>query len=405
MNTRKMLFTIIILVTISTLFLLCCSLSASSVTQADESVSLVDKNDARSYQHGVDFIKRSDGSYVLVWASSGNPPVGADENEEWLHDIYYSIIDPSSPSIKPIALISAPNAQEPVSSAIASNGHIMITMEDAWQAQNNLTQSYAIYDENLKPVKPYQSTVFDGGHSGHVSSVGNLFVVTYSTGWVDGGGVNNLGSGNDVQLNVYDSNGNLKNTKEVAVGDVTRDWWPLITGSDRYALLIWQRFVEGKSYSDLMFTVYNPTTNKWIKTANKITEGVKYYTYNAEYLDAIDRFLISGSYENGGGFSFLISTEGNIVAENKTLPPLVREAQPAVKVVGNSTVKVVYPIMPGGLAVLSVNDRNITLEDKIPVAYNWSYAGTGGVFLDETTMYFVSLSPTGIKDFHIKLNE
>ena len=405
MNLKKRPLTLFTLIPILMLLVSCNSSNNSPSPSVPDSLPPGGQDDPRSYQHGVDFIKRSDGSYVLVWSSSGNPPLGVDLNGEWRHDVYYSIIDPNYPLITPVKLISYPYAQEPVSSAINPNGHIMITMEDSWRAQNELSQTYAVYDENLNPIKPYQNKVFEGGHSGHVSSVGNNFIVFYSEGWVDGGGVDNLGSGDDVLLNLYDSDGELIETKDVAVGDADRDWWPLVTGSNRHALLAWQRFVEGKTSSILMLAVYDPLTNEWVKAANEIAEEVKYYTYDIEYLDTIDRFLVSGSYENGGGFSFLLSQEGDIISKNLALPSIVREAQPALKNMDNGTVKVVYPTMPNQLAVLSVSRSSIILEDVISVDHDWSIAGIDGIFLRDNAMYFVSLLPAGLKEVYVDLND
>ncbi len=156
------------------------------------------REDLREYQHGIDFLPRRAGGYWLIWSSSGIPPLGASNDGSWTHDIYYSIVNPQSPALSPVKIISNPEAQEPASSAMADDGHIMITMEDGWNADNVVAQRYGVYDQNMNPVNPYPNMVLDGGHSGHVAAVGNRFVVFYSEGWVEGGGVDNLGSGDDV---------------------------------------------------------------------------------------------------------------------------------------------------------------------------------------------------------------
>jgi len=110
----------------------------------------------------------------------------------WTHDIFYSDIDPHNPKISPIKIISNPEAQEPASSAISDDGHIMITMEDGWNAKNVVAQRYGLYDQSMNPVKPYPNTALDGGHSGHVAASGNRFVIFYSEGWVNDGGVDKM---------------------------------------------------------------------------------------------------------------------------------------------------------------------------------------------------------------------
>lgn len=360
--------------------------------------------DHRSYQHGIDFVKQSNGGYILIWASSGLAPIGPDSDGEWSHDVYYSTIDITAPKVNPVKIINAPGAQEPASAAISSEGNIIITMEDSYLAENGLAQTYAIYDQNMNPVKEYQNVVFDGGHSGHVASVGNNFVVFYSDEWINGGGVDNLGSGDDVLLKTYDSNGNLLNPKDVSVGNSTRDWWPMITGSNNHALLLWQRFVDGETYAKLMYRIFNPSNNSWVTQEVEIASELKYYTYDAQYISSIDRFLISGTYNNGKGFSYLLSTGGDIVAENPSLPPIVREAQPAILQISNSQAKIVYPTSPHGLVVLSIENSEIILENEVLINFQWPYSGTDGIFLDNNTVYFASLYPSGIKELTIDLD-
>ena len=110
--------------------------------------------DVRSFQHGIRFIPLPDGNYYLFWSSSGNPPTGEQPNGDWSHDIYYTIIDPASPTIAPIRFITKPEAQEPVSAAISADEHIMLTMEDGWNARNTIAQRYGVYDWKLNPIRP-----------------------------------------------------------------------------------------------------------------------------------------------------------------------------------------------------------------------------------------------------------
>src|SRR4051794_1119512 len=74
------------------------------------SATSVDVPDLRDHQHGIDFLKKPDGTYYVVWASQGNPPSNSTGN--WTHDIYSMPIDPASPKLGTITTrISAGEAQ------------------------------------------------------------------------------------------------------------------------------------------------------------------------------------------------------------------------------------------------------------------------------------------------------
>ena len=369
-----------------------------------KSTILQEKHDVRAFQHGIDFIKHPDGHYILIWASSGNPPVGEDDDGEWSHNVYYSMIDPITPTINPIPLISVSGAQEPVSAALSKDGHIMITMEDSYQAKHHLMQSYAVYDLNMKPVKAYQNVVFDGGHSGHVAAIGNQFAVFYSDEWVDGGGVEDLGSGDDVLLKLYDSKGRFLSKKKVAVGDKSRDWWPMIAGSDKTALLVWQRFVDDETHAQLIYRVLDVKKNKWVSAEIKLMTHLKYYTYDVQYLAAIERFIITGTDDNGEGLVFLVSKKGKIVAQQKSLPAFVREAQPAISTLINKQLTLVYPTAPTGMIALAVTDKTIKVKNIIKLDYRWSYSGTDGIFINASQVYFVSLSMKGLHEIRVNID-
>ncbi len=358
--------------------------------------------DPREFQHGIDFVALPDGHYKLIWSSSGNPPTGADPDGSWPHDVYYSDIDPANPQIVPTTLISKPEAQEPASSAITDDGHIMVTMEDGWNAQNVLAQRYGVYDTDMSPVKGYPQVVLDGGHSGHVTAVGNRFVVFYSEGWIAGGGVDDLGSGDDVYVSVYRSNGSISGSRNIAVGGATRDWWPLVAGSDHHAMLLWQRFVDDETYAELYYSIYNPSNGSFVKTETLLAPGLEYYTYDVQYLESVDRYLAIGVYEQGGGFAYLIDDTGAIVGEHLALPEVVREGQPAIWLGDNpgggpneETARVVYPKLDGGVMVLEITSSGIALGASIP-GLPWQTAGTDGIFTAEDEVYFVNLSPAGL---------
>lgn len=359
-----------------------------------------DEDDFRVYQHGIDFVPLSSGKYYAIWASSGNPPRGADANGNWTHDIYCALVDPAKPSINSQAIksiIAKSEAQEPASSAINSDGHIMITCEDGWNIKNEVGQRYGLYNQDMSYRKAYPRMVMDGGHSGHVTAAGQNFVVFFSEGWVDGGGVDNLGSGDDVYAYVYNTNGVRKSKVKVAVGESTRDWWPLAAGSDSKVLLVWQRFVTGREYTQLMTAVLDPSQGKLIKGPSVLATGVKYYTYNVTYIPTIKRFLVMGtSYEGRRGFAYLVDDNGNVGAVNTNLPAIVREAKAVVRVNGSEAV-VVQPTAPTGVMVLSVTAAGINLKKTISDSYEWCYCGTDGIFNpDGSKVYMVGLSPKGL---------
>ncbi|MCF6242536.1 MAG: hypothetical protein L3J74_14460, partial [Bacteroidales bacterium] len=128
-------------------------------------------SDYREYQHGIDFIQKNDSIYYLIWGSSGIYPSGAKSDGSWTHDVFFSVLNIHQPIVSAQLLISANEAQEPPSSAIADNGSIFITMEDGNIVQNGVGQRYAVYNIEMKPVKDYPNMIFDGGHSGHVAAV------------------------------------------------------------------------------------------------------------------------------------------------------------------------------------------------------------------------------------------
>jgi len=346
-------------------------------------------DDLREFQHGMDFVPLPDGNCYLIWSSSGNPPNGSNGGD-WSHDIYYSLVNSKSPVIKPVALISKPEAQEPVSAAISSGGKILVTTEDGWNAPNEVAQRFALFNSDLGVIKNYPQSVMEGGHSGHVVAVGDRFVVFFSEGWVDGGGVDNLGTGDDVYAYVINSAGAVEKKVNIALGQA-RDWWPVAAGGANTAALVWQRYVNGKNSSDLYFSILDPETGNVAASSKKLASNVKYYTYNASYIKDIDRFLVLGAYASGGGFGYLIDQNGTVTASNATLPAVVRESQPAV-----SGSVVAQPASPNGLAVYDLTKESIGLRKIVADNYGWQHMGTDGIFIDSDTVYVVSLSSRGL---------
>jgi hypothetical protein len=90
--------------------------------------------DLRSYQHGIDLLKRpSSGDYLAIFSSDGLPPANGDTGS-WNHDIYFSSVSATSPTLGATTgtkWLSATEAQEPSSSAINASGtKICTTWED-----------------------------------------------------------------------------------------------------------------------------------------------------------------------------------------------------------------------------------------------------------------------------------
>ncbi len=361
-----------------------------------------DENDYREYQHGIDFVKTGN-AYKLIWGSSGNPPEGSDEDGNWTHDAYYSDIDPSDPVVDIETIISREEAQEPPSSAINSDGNIFITMEDGWNAQYDICQRYGVYSSELSPVKAYPRMIYDGGHSGHAAAVGSRFVVFWCDDWDDSvPGADGIGTGLDVYVNVYSSSG-VKLRRSTVSNDENRDWWPLVAGSSNRACLVWQRWEEGNQYCSLYYSIYNPSNGTFVKKRIRLQEQVKYYTYDVQYLEGIDRFLIVGTFWNGGGFAYLLDNYGNVKASLSGLPEFIREAQPAMKSYAGYD-EAVYPKSSSGLMLLKLTSSNIALSGEIADEYTWTGIGTDGIFLDDFYVWMVNLSPSGLQSRKIKVH-
>jgi hypothetical protein len=362
------------------IFSIACILAVSIAGAADH------HEDLRQYQHGINLVAAPDGKKLLFWSSSGNPPAGTAKDGSWTHDVYVAV---AGDALQAQPLISAPEAQEPASAAMTPNGRIMVTMEDGWDSKSEVTQRFGIYDADLKPVRPYPQVVAEGGHSGHVAAAGNRFVVFYADGWVKGGGVDNLGSGKDVLANGYDANGRLLWHRAIATG--TRDWWPLVAASGNRALLVWQRFVEGETTSRLMIALIDAATGRLVKKPLRLADELQYYNYAVAYVPAVDRFLITGTRNEGKGFAYLLDNSGRLVAKNLDLPATVREAWPAVR-----GTKIVLPTAPNGAQMLSVKNDRIESIHRYADHYQWQGIGAAAEFDDDGKARVYALSKSGI---------
>lgn len=350
------------------------------------------REDLRAYMHGIEAVKGADGRYTLFFSSADLPPHGPEANGNWTHDVYVSHWSSVDAKITaPKSFIRRPEAQEPVSAARTGDGHVMVTFEDGWDTAYSVDQRYGVYDAKLRPVAAYPLEVRKGGHSGHVAAVGQRFVVFYSEDWVQGGGVDNLGSGKGVYARVYDSAGRPSGA-EIEVAPRVREWWPMIAGSPTRALLVWQQFVAGKTHANLKIALLDPKTGA-VTRRRVLRSQVQYYTYKADYVPAIDRFLVTGTTAAGSGFAYLIDNDGRRTASLACMPATVREGGIAVNGAMAYT-----PARDNRLLHLSLTPRSIALAAVQPSPIAWSYIGSVGLMRDATQIHWVSLGKSGLQE-------
>ncbi|MCW7540206.1 hypothetical protein OOT46_20440 [Aquabacterium sp. A7-Y] len=355
-----------------------------------------DEGDRRAFNHGIEAVQGADGRWRIFFSSSGLPPTGPDDSGAWQHDVYVSSWGPEDARISaPHVLIRKPEAQEPVSAARTDNGHVMLSFEDGWNSDSEVSQRYAIYDEELQPVAPYPQDVEPGGHSGHVAATADKFVVFYSDGWINGGGVDDLGTGNGVYAKVYDTHGRLLH--DINVAHAQREWWPMVAASPRRALLVWQRYVPGELHARLRVAVLDPETGElsgWRTLENRL----QYYTYKAQYIPALRRFLVVGTTVDGHGFAHLLDEQGRPRASLPCMPATVREAGIAVRD------RVAYtPAADQRLMHLALGPSSIALVGVQPSPLAWSYTGSLGLVRDPWHLHWVSLTPSGVEEAEFEL--
>jgi hypothetical protein len=349
--------------------------------------------DPRSYMHGIEYARGDDGRTLVFFSSSGLPPSG-----KWTHDIYVSRWSTADSALSPPQVfIRAPEAQEPVSVAQTDDGHIMVSFEDGANIPFHVSQRYGVYDAGLQPVAPYPLEVEGRGHSGHVAAVGNVFAVFYSEGWIRKDGADSLGTGNGVYAATYDSSGRLLHKIDVAAQ--VREWWPMIAGSHKRALLIWQQYVPGRSYANLNMAMLNPETGV-LSARQLLKPELRFYTYKTRYVPALDRFLVTGTGAAGHGFAYLIDNEGQVTAELPCMPATIREADMAI-----SGRMAYVPAEGNKLLHLSLAPSSIALEAVQPSALEWFTTGNAGLVRDDTHLHWISLSKEGPQEVEFSLGE
>jgi len=357
----------------------------------------VPKGDLRAYMHGIGATVDARDVTTVFFSSSGLPPRGAGADGNWTHDVYIARWTPQQRNLgRPRIFIRRPEAQEPVSVAQNDTGRVMVSFEDGWNTPNEVSQRYGVYTSGLKYVKPYPNDVLSGGHSGHAAAVGSRFVVFYSNDWVEGGGVDNLGTGNGVYAKTYDADGALERAIEVAPR--VREWWPMIAGSPTRALLVWQQYVKGETYARLKVATLDPATGA-LSEPHVIADRVQYYTYAASYVPSIERFVVVGTDDKGNGFAQLVDASGTTTAALSCMPATVREA--GIAVIGD---RAFTPSQDGRLLHLKLTPSSVELAGTQPSPIEWTYTGSIGLVRSPDQLHWVATSPRGLReaDFDLK---
>jgi hypothetical protein len=337
--------------------------------------------DHRAWQHGVDLVKVGD-RLLLVWGSAGNPPrpkLGGD----WPHDVYYAWID--GEKADPQVLVSRPEAQEPPSAAINSRGTILMTSEDGY---GGIHQRAGLWDSGLRVLRKYPFTVRRGGHSGHVAAMGDRFLVAYGEGWAEGGGFLDRGTGRDIHARIVENDGRLRG--EVALATGRRDSWPLVAGSDRNWLVVWQRY-PGLT---LHFALVGASGR--VARQGRIIDGLPLrYAYDVAFSPQLACYVVAGA-SGDEGFVALLDLGGDVVHLQRGLPPLASESRIVLGLDGGQAIGV-YPVRPRGVAVLRLSAGAVSLARLADHPHHWDYMGTAGAFVAPGRMLFATLTTAGLK--------
>jgi hypothetical protein len=358
--------------------------------------SRVPTGDLRAYMHGIGVTTDARGVSTVFFSSSGLPPRGAGRDGNWTHDVYVARWTPKQANLgKAHVFIGRPEAQEPVSVARNDAGRVMVTFEDGWSTPDEVSQRYGVYTSSLKDVRPYPNDVLSGGHSGHVAAVGSRFVVFYSNDWIDGGGVDNLGTGNGVYVKTYDADGALLQSVDVA--PKRREWWPMIAGSPTRALLLWQQYVSGETYARLKIALFNPADGT-LGEVRVMAPRLRYYTYAATFVPSIDRFIVVATGADGKGFAQLIDESGVTTATLACMPGSVRES--GITIVGD---RAFTPSQDGRLLHLSLTPSSIELTGTQPSPIKWTYQGSVGLVRSSTRLHWIALTPKGLREAEFDL--
>lgn len=351
--------------------------------------ALAETVDLRQYAHGISYVENPvSHKSCLIWSDAYKK--GVDRDGSWTHDVYRMTLNPNKPKLHSAKrIIKADEAQEPASASCTDDGMMIVTFEDGNDAGDyELAQRYAIYDKRMKAVKKYPATIAMGGHSGHAASTAKNHLVFWSEGWIDGGGVDDLGSGDDLYLTAMDSKGDNAKTIDVAVSDKTRDWWPMIAASESRALLVWQRYLDDKDYAQLCTAMYDPASGD-LKTMS-VNEKAHYYNYNAVYLKNLHLFAVNVTTVDKDGVLLLINENGQTVRRIDKCKAFVREASPAIKYTDDG-VKLYYPVCNSDVECISIKN-NLTAKSRILSGnYDWPECGVAGFTDNKGNPWFAAL--------------
>lgn len=337
--------------------------------------------DHRAWQHGVNLLKVGE-KLLVVWGSAGNPPrpnLGGD----WPHDVYYGWVEDGK--VEPRVLVSRPEAQEPPSVAINDRGTILMTAEDG---NGGINQHAGLWDGDLNVLRAYPLAIRRGGHSGHVASMGGRFLVAYSEGWVDGGGWLGLGTGKGVYARIVGNDGARGPETRIVTG--RRDGWPLVAGSDRNWLVVWQRYPERTLHAALIDAAGKVTARRRISGGMPLR-----YAYAVEYSPQLGSYVVAGTSDDGG-FLSLVSLRGEIVATTRGLPPMASESRLVLHWDG-SQLTGAYPVTPRGVAVVRMTAGAAALAKVVDHPHAWDYMGTSGLFVAPGRVLFATLSTAGLQ--------
>ncbi|MEA4896657.1 MAG: hypothetical protein VB065_03510 [Eubacteriales bacterium] len=333
------------------------------------------EEDHRGYSHGVNLLQVGDRP-ILVFSSNGYPPTTS--GEEWAHDVFCAWLDPENIDrpIKAKKLVDAPYAQEPASACVNSNGVILVTAEDR-QHSEYLDQTFGLWHSNLHEIHAYGEKLMppQGGHSGHAAASGDKFLVTFCDGWIDGGGVDGNGTGDDIYCRVVYEDGTQGLLMKTSVGK-PRDWWPLVAGSDVNWLQVFQRYGKRGIGGGTLYGAI--TTEKNVAKPIALRKNIKYYNYDVCYVPELARYLVTGTAMDEGGFAILMDTNGEITAKTTGLPETVREARTVTGRVGNARIAV-YPTPDTGIAIMELTETSVRFVKTLKGTVEWDYMGTDGM--------------------------
>lgn len=365
--------------------------------------------DLRRYMHGISAIHGPGDDEITIFYSSSPPgrPI-PEPGEPWLHDVFALRWNRHTESFSsPQTVIAHAEAQEPVSVAQNAMGHILITFEDGWNTTDSpVTQRYGVYAIDLQPILPYPQEVEPGGHSGQAAAVGDYFIVFYSDGWEQGGGVDNLGSGLGVYAKVYNEKGELLHDIDVAHAE--REWWPVIAGGPHHALLVWQRFIDDATHAELRFALLEPGSGE-ISAPTTLNQRLQYYTYAAAWVPEIARFIVVATTVDGHGAAYLIDERGDLRARLDCMPKTIRESsvlvqsrsRPVGSGVAYGASARIYTPTPGGLLQLEATPNHLQLAGILRSEQAgepaWYPTGSLGLAHASGAITWLATSPYGIQ--------